>query len=559
MAISPAEILREQNPDAIPADAPPTASNYRPADMEGIVCAGCAKFVYTGEIEEADGPVPVGYCQQWEANVRGDHVSDAFADPGPPLDENGDEDWEFADGDNRIFAEVQLAGTDAKEESGFVIKEVLRTGEWPVIPTKGGKIKKPLRIVRDGKSSAKDGTIALAELVENFKAGAISNPQIPLSDDEDDHKNITRVNTGYVRDLWIVDENDQSKLVAKMEFTEPEVMGKVLRGTYADVSCGIPWRVTSRGREYGAALEHVAITNRPFIDGLGPFLAASDSVKSDFEVVAFGETPAPHLTADQILASAHEQIKQWVANFNVKDVKDSDYSVAFTEGDDSVFIRNHVSDTAWTVPFEIDGESVSLSEYSNWVVVKEEGENEPPPRSVSALEKARRLREIRLSQRTMTKRAKGDNMSLTREDLDALELSDDARAELQTILDENASLRASTRASEADRRVDELKDLGLAERPGFLKLYRDVKLSDDGGPAVVLLSDSGQEKERLTALEILDRAIEALKGSDQKVHLSDQALVSGNDNPPPADAEGEKPKSDEERIAEAKRELGLDK
>ena len=131
-------------------------------------------------------------------------------------------------------------------------------------------------------------------------------------------------------------------------------------------------------------------------------------------------------------------------------------------------------------------------------------------------------------------------MPLSREELDKLELSDEQRSAIQPLLDENASLRVSTRESEADHRVGELKELGLEERPGFLTFYRDVFLSDDGGAAVVLMSDNGREKERLTALEILDKAVEALVGSDGKVMLSDQALLSGNDNKPPIDAEGEK-------------------
>lgn len=140
------------------------------------------------------------------------------------------------------------------------------------------------------------------------------------------------------------------------------------------------------------------------------------------------------------------------------------------------------------------------------------------------------------------------------EALDGVELSDDQKEAIQNVLSENASLKARTREQEADARIDELKELGLAERPGALKFYRQVFLSDDGGPAVVLLSNDGKEEGRATALEILDQFIEGVKGSDGKVALSDQALASGNDNPPPADAEGEQ-KSVKERLAEAKKSL----
>lgn len=146
-------------------------------------------------------------------------------------------------------------------------------------------------------------------------------------------------------------------------------------------------------------------------------------------------------------------------------------------------------------------------------------------------------------------------MPISAEELERLELSDETRAALSDILNENAELKARTRKSEVDARIDELKELGLNERPSALKLYREVMLSDDSGPAVVLLSEDGKEKEKLTATSILDRFIEAIKGSDDKVVLSDQALVTGDDDKPPADAGNEA--SLEDRVAKAKAELGL--
>jgi hypothetical protein len=64
-----------------------------------------------------------------------------------------------------------------------------------------------------------------------------------------------------------------------------------------------------------------------------------------------------------------------------------------------------------------------------------------------------------------------------------------------------------------------------------------------------------RQSERLTAKAILDRAIDALT-VDGKVVLSDQHLASGNDDPPPATADGEqKPVAD--RVADARAALGL--
>lgn len=561
MAVDPAEILGEISPDAIPADAPPAVANYREADMHGVACYFCQKFTATN----FDGDVPTGYCDQWEALAGGAMVCDRFASGPPSFGPGGEEMWDFADAEERTFNEIHLAGTAVVEDSGFVVKEVLRTGEWPVIPTKSGVVGKPLRVVRDGVSDSKTGVISLAELVKNFDAGAIASPQIPLSDTDDDHKNNTAVNTGFVRGLWIEDKDGGAVLKAKLEFTEPDVRDKVLRGTYADVSCGIPWRIKSRGQEFGATVEHVAITNRPFIDGLGPFLAAADQ-QEKADVVSYAqpreiepaEKPdAPILSMQEILGLANGHL---LAAFS------HDYKAIDVKGE-VVTVRNDVAESTWTVPFSVepgseDGQQlVVLSPSGEWTL--EEGETiEPsaasgsPKAPLSELDKARRLRELRLSQPSTTKRDKEANVaSISREELAALDLSDDARAAIQTVLDENARLSAQTREAEVDRRVDELKGLGFDERPGALKFYRQVYLSDDGGPAVVLSDSDGQEKARLTALEILDRFIDAIKGADSKVNLSDQALVSGNDVKPPEKSETETETPLDERVAAAKSDL----
>lgn len=437
MPVDPREILGEIAPDSVPADAPPAVANYRHADLQGVSCAFCQKFTMTG-LRESDGvAIPVGVCDQWEANVDGVKVCDRFASGAPAFDHNGEEVWDFADGE-RTFNEIHLAGTESVEDSGFVVKEVLRTGEWPVIPTASGVIGKPLRVVRDGVSSAREGVISMSELVANFEAGAIERPQIPLSDDRDDHKNITRVNTGFVRGLWIEDKDSGAVLKAKMEFTEPEVKAKVLRGTYADVSCGIPWKIRARGKEYGATLEHIAITNRPFIDGLGPFLAASDEQRADAEIVNYGDhievalsqgtVEIPPLSDEQIVLAATSALEAMAHNYA------RDYAV--TAADGVLRLRHDRVGTTWTVPFqasEKDGEiSLAFSNFQEWTV--EEGETiEPsaqggslPAPELSDLEKAWRLRELRLAQPLNAQRAKESYMPLSREELAALELSDDA-------------------------------------------------------------------------------------------------------------------------------------
>jgi hypothetical protein len=84
-------------------------------------------------------------------------------------------------------------------------------------------------------------------------------------------------------------------------------------------------------------------------------------------------------------------------------------------------------------------------------------------------------------------------------------------------------------------------------------------LGDDGGPAVVVLSDDGKTKQSKTALSILDEFIEAIKGAEGKVVLSDQAsLVPGERHQAACDPGGRE-EAPRERIAEAKAALtGVD-
>lgn len=486
------------------------------------------------------------------------------------------------------LAEIHFSDTAQTEaENGLLRKVILRTGTYPEIPTKGGIVKKPLKIIRTGPSDKDEGTISLEEVKQNFDLKAIGKVQIPLSDDTDDHKNITKLNTGFVEGLEIEEDDEgESLLVAKMNFTEPDVREKVLRGTYADVSCGIPWEIKSRGQKYGSTLEHVAITNRPYLPDLGPFLAASDQPTEEVEISHFAtddemeealreildevetppppappvdppapQEPAPPPPPKQPGISAEEKKQALSASLAQNGIL-TGYSVTdFTNNTATIWDKNH--SLYWIAPYTTgtSGNTFTIFPPAQWAPKESAEEAEEPPvrEAMSELEHARRLRGLRLSQGNSNTTPEV-NMPLSREELDRLELSDEQKGYLSELLDENATLRASQRENDVENRLTELKGLGLEERPGALKLYRTVALSDDGAPAAVLLSDNGQ-KESVSALEILDRFIEAIKGVDGKVQLSDQNLVRTDDEKPPVDAEGEVIPF-EDRLAAAKQALG---
>lgn len=142
---------------------------------------------------------------------------------------------------------------------------------------------------------------------------------------------------------------------------------------------------------------------------------------------------------------------------------------------------------------------------------------------------------------------------ISREELDRLELSDEARAAFQSVLDENSTLTGKTREQEATSRLEELKGYGFTDRPGALKLYRRVFLADDKRPAIVLFSDKEGEtdkKESLTALEILDQFIDGLRGAEGKVTFSDQHVEQPGDEKPPSEDGDKRPVGD--RVKDAR-------
>ncbi len=555
MGLDPAAILVDIDPLALPAEAPPAEANYREADLGGVACAFCSKFRITDFREEDGVQIPVGICDLYEAKVDGVMVSDGFSDSGPALDKNGEEVWsEFSAAEKLAqYDEIHCTGTAVEERDGKVYKGILRTGHWPVTPTPFGKIKKPLTIVATGKSDPVRGIISLEEIYTNFNNGnGPKKVQIPLSDEEKkDHKNTTALNTGFVRSLALEEDGGVTHLVAEMDFTEPEVKAKALRGTYSDVSSGVPHHP-----EYGAFLEHVCITNQPFVDELKPWLVASDapSEVADAEIVHHilysgkppatqeGEPTRVRTTYGAVLKGVDKAIEEKFG------AEGSDYKM-LDANDDTVTLEHKLSGTTWTISYTVEDDEVRLVPFAEWVVVEkqDEGTAEPPPETAprsphpssgdADLDAAREDRELRLaaSAQTTTNRTGDVPMTvISRAELDALGLNDEQRAAFLKLHSENTTLTASNKEADCDKRITQLEALGFSDRPGALKLYRTVYLSDDGGPAIVLLSDDGsQAKEKKSALEILDAFIDAQLGSDGKITFSDQHVQQPGDTKPP--------------------------
>ena len=192
---------------------------------------------------------------------------------------------DFETQDDLSALEIYLS-SDAEtfaDDDGLVWKEVLREGEWTVRPgANQSPVKKPLRVVV-GYSEDPSTEIGFADLIDAFNDGAIDHVTIPTS-----HEDRPEQNTGFVRALEVRQAEDGSyKLFAGLEFTEPDIKEKALRGTIANTSVGVifDYIKKSTGKVYKMALGHIALTNKPWINGMKPF-GVNASEDLDIEEIA---------------------------------------------------------------------------------------------------------------------------------------------------------------------------------------------------------------------------------------------------------------------------------
>jgi hypothetical protein len=203
------------------------------------------------------------------------------------VDENGAV-VEYNEGsDEQLLAEMFFDGGDASEEGGLVWKTVLREGTWQVSPGPGQRPNnKPIIVRPDGASDARSQVISMAELKENFDAGVVEHVTVPLT-----HDDRVDENTGFVKAMKIdTDDEGRTVLKAGIEFTEPEIKAKALRGTIANISGGVLFDYIQKetGKLFKGVMAHAALTNHPWLNGLKPFgVEASENL----QVVAFSEVP----------------------------------------------------------------------------------------------------------------------------------------------------------------------------------------------------------------------------------------------------------------------------
>lgn len=195
-----------------------------------------------------------------------------------------EESTELSDDSPSFLAELFLSGPSSTDEDGHVWKTIMREGFWNVSPSSEGGKARPIKVVAEGPSDARNLILSMAELKENFENGAVEHVTIPAS-----HKDTVLENTGFIRKLRFgKDEQGRTTLEAAMDFTEPDVKEKALRGTIANTSAGVLFDYIHKesGKKFRSVLAHAALTNRPWLNGMKPFgVNASD----DLKVIGFSE------------------------------------------------------------------------------------------------------------------------------------------------------------------------------------------------------------------------------------------------------------------------------
>lgn len=151
------------------------------------------------------------------------------------------------------------------DEEGLIWRTVLRTGTWTAP-------------VKNSPWTEGDSLVITKErldtLLSNFYDGAFEYVTVP-----DTHNETPLANKGFIREMKIVKNGDNYELKAGFEITNEETKNAIMEGSIAGVSCGIIFDHvrTSDKKKFEAAIFHVALTNQPYIDGLGEWekIAAS--------------------------------------------------------------------------------------------------------------------------------------------------------------------------------------------------------------------------------------------------------------------------------------------
>jgi hypothetical protein len=206
---------------------------------------------------------------------------DEIGEPGDDTDVFGEALGGEASGAIEIFLadpRSMLAEGKAIEADGFMWEPIIREGQWAVRPgARGQKLRRPLKIVA-GRSKDQRREIGLLDIKDAYDDRAIQHVTVPTS-----HDNLVTQNTGFIQALKIVKakvKDAKSKgakevavLMGAYDIRKKDIKESMEDGTIANRSAGLLYDYvnTETGKKYPVALEHVALTNKPWITGMKEF------------------------------------------------------------------------------------------------------------------------------------------------------------------------------------------------------------------------------------------------------------------------------------------------
>lgn len=258
-----------------PSDVGPSGYQYwvddiNTNDSNALVCDGTGGYYVVGFTQDKKtGDVTVSDETDWTP------VAEAWVEA----------NVNFAD---NLLAEMFFEDEPTaavKEEDGLVWKTIIREGKFAYSPGgKGKPVNKPITVVKSGVSDPKSLTISIEELKNNFDNETVEHVTVPTS-----HEDKVTENTGFVRKMRVAnDEKGRQILQAGIDFTEPDVKEKALRGTIANISSGIVFDHIHKesGKKVGAVVLHAALTNHPWLNGLKPF---GVNASENYNIISFSE------------------------------------------------------------------------------------------------------------------------------------------------------------------------------------------------------------------------------------------------------------------------------
>lgn len=460
------------------------------------------------------------------------------------------------------------------DSDGLVWKEVLREGEWSVRPgANQSPVNKPLRVVA-GHSTDPATEIGFADLIEAFNEGAIDHVTVPTS-----HEDRPEQNTGFVRQLEVRQAEDGSyKLFAGLEFTEPEIKEKALRGTIANTSVGVifDYIKKSSGKVYKMALGHVALTNKPWINGMKPFSASEeygadeiasviieDSVSQNFYEDNDNDSDDMGESEESKSAEFLDKLYDAVMSGNVSEIQNlfNDFNGSWpSDWDDS--ISDMIYEGREEEPeilrmivaaFRSNGGSTTDRDFLENLVkffgarkammasAQDLGAIEWLPKEWLGLDSTTGKESVSLDASDENNEVKqgeimSEETSVDQKDMDRLEdeevAADDTNLSESTP-DYEADIEATNvKLSEQEAKIRELerelhrksvaekvsglKELGFSEFPGLLKTIEELYLADEGSKVATLTLSEGEttSEVELSVSDVVTRIVEAMPKSD---------------------------------------------